>query len=99
MPLSEEHPAELYDDEGHEDAGSVLEECVGTLLVTPDMFDGGRDEHHDGYDSDDDAGDVRGVHTEILQLSLEGDGNGIDILVLCGGRSGEEDSLHKKYCR
>ena len=67
MLLSEEHAAELDDDEGHEDAGSVLEEGVGTLLVTSDMLDGRRDEHHDGDDTYDDAGDVRGMYTKILQ--------------------------------
>ena len=33
MLLSEEHTAELYDDEGHEDAGTVLEEGILALGI------------------------------------------------------------------
>ena len=63
----EEHTAELYDDEGHEDAGTVLEEGILALGVALDVLDGRRQEHHDGDDSHDDADDVSGVHSQVLQ--------------------------------
>ena len=96
--LSEEHPTELDDDEGHEDAGTVLEEGIRALLVTPDVLDGGRKEHHDGDDSDDDADDVSGMHAQVLQDRLQSYGNGVYVFVLCRGCSGEEDRLHEN-CR
>ena len=98
MLLSEEHTAELYDDEGHEDAGTVLEEGILTLGIALDVLDGRRQKHHDGDDSHDDADDVSGVHTKVLQDRLQSYGNGVYVFVLCRGVSGEEDRLHEN-CR